>query len=92
MTYYEITQKMKDLSMTPSDWSWLSKYLIETSSVHAVRTQCAAQVYDELVNAYQARKAGKPVVCGADHCGCRYCGYEFRCEYSGFCGHQRGAA
>ena len=42
MTYYEITQKMKDLSMTPSDWSWLSKYLIETGSAH---------VYSELVNA-----------------------------------------
>lgn len=47
MTYYEITQKMKDLKMTTSDWSWLSKYLIETGS---------APVYGELVNAYQARE------------------------------------
>ena len=82
MTYYDITQKMKDLSMTSSDWSWLSKYLIETGSAH---------MYGELVGAYQAREAGKPVICGADHCGCRYCGYEFKCEYSGFCGHQRKA-
>ena len=34
MTYYEITKKMKDLTMTTSDWSWLSKYLIETGSAH----------------------------------------------------------
>ena len=80
MTYYEITQKMKDLKMTTSDWSWLSKYLIEKGS---------APVYGELVNAYQAREAGKQIICSADHCGCRYCGYGFECGYNGFCGHQR---
>ena len=44
MTYYEITKKMKDLTMTPSDWSWLDSYLKETGSSH---------MYGNLVNAYQ---------------------------------------
>ena len=80
MTYYDITQKMKDLTMTPSDWSWLNKYLIEAGSAH---------MYSELVNAYQARKTGKQIICDADHSGCRYCECGFECGYSGFCGHQR---
>lgn len=83
MTYYDITQKMKDLTMTPSDWSWLSKYLIETGSAH---------VYGELVNAYQEREAGRLPICDTDFGLCRYCGYGFKCGYKGFCGHQRKAS
>lgn len=83
MTYYDITQKMKDLTMTPSDWSWLSKYLIETGSAH---------VYGELVNAYKEREAGRLPACGADNSGCRFCGHEFKCGYRGFCSNQRKAS
>ena len=88
MTYYEITKKMKDLTMTPSDWSWLSKYLIETGSAH---------VYSELVNAYQEREAGRLPICviGCNHDFglCRYCrGFRFECGYKGFCSHQRKAS
>ena len=44
MTYHEITKKMKDLTMTPSDWLWLDNYLKETGSSH---------VYGNFVGAYQ---------------------------------------
>ncbi len=83
MTYHEITKKMKDLTMTPSDWSWLSKYLIEKGSAH---------VYSELVNAYQERERGNLPICDTDFGLCRYCGYEFKCWYKGFCSHQRKAS
>ena len=80
MTYYEITKKMKDLTMTTSDWSWLSKYLIETGSAH---------VYSNFVNAYQKREAGKLPICNTDFGLCRYCEVGFNCTYHGFCSNQR---
>ena len=83
MTYYDITQKMKDLTMTPSDWSWLDNYLKEKGSAH---------VYGELVNAYQERERGNLPRCDTDFGLCRYCGFEFKCGYKGFCGHQRKAS
>ena len=83
MTYYDITLKMKDLTMTPSDWSWLDNYLKETGSAH---------VYGKLVNAYQEREAGRLPMCDTDFGLCRYCDYEFKCGYTGFCGHQRKAS
>ena len=83
MTYYDITQKLKDLTMTSSDWSWLSKHLIETGSAH---------VYGELVDAYKAREAGKDIVCDTDHGRCRCCEDGFKCTYYGFCSHQRKAS
>lgn len=83
MTYYEITKKMKDLTMTPSDWSWLDNYLKETGSAH---------VYGELVNAYQERERGNLPICNTDFGLCRYCGYGFKCGYKGFCSHQRKAS
>ena len=83
MTYYEITKKMKDLTMTPSDWSWLSQYLIEKGSAH---------VYGELVDAYQAREAGKDLVCDTDSVLCQFCADGFKCGYKGFCSHQRKAS
>lgn len=83
MTYHEITKKLKDLTMTPSDWSWLSKYLIETGSAH---------VYGEFVDVYKAREAGRLPLCGADHGGCRFCGLELKCGYKGFCSNQRKAS
>lgn len=83
MTYYEITKKMKDLTMTPSDWSWLSQYLIEKGSAH---------VYGELVAAYQEREAGRLPMCDTDFGLCRFCGHEFKCGYKGFCSHQRKAS
>lgn len=82
MTYYDITKKMKDLTMTPSDWSWLDNYLKEKGS---------ANVYSALVNAYQERERGNLPMCDTDFGLCRFCGYGFICEYKGFCSHQRKA-
>lgn len=82
MTYHEITKKMKDLTMTPSDWLWLDNYLKETGSSH---------VYGNFVNAYQEREAGRLPKCDTDFGLCRYCGFRFKCGYKGFCGHQRKA-
>jgi len=92
MTYYEITVKLKDLTMTPADWSWLDNYLKETGHAH---------VYAATVNAYQAREAGKLPKCGTEWGLCRYCavglictykGVGFICTYKGFCSHQRAAS
>ena len=83
MTYHEITKKMKDLTMTPSDWLWLDNYLKETGSSH---------VYGNFVNAYQEREAGRLPKCDTDFGLCRYCGFWFKCGYKGFCGHRRKAS
>ena len=83
MTYHEITKKMKDLTMTPSDWLWLDNYLKETGSSH---------VYGNFVNAYQEHEAGRLPKCDTDFGLCRYCGFGFNCGYKGFCGRQRKAS
>ena len=82
MTYHEITKKMKDLTMTPSDWLWLDNYLKETGSSH---------VYGNFVNAYQERESSRLPKCDTDFGLCRYCGFGFKCGYKVFCGHQRKA-
>lgn len=81
MTYHEITTKLKDLTMTPSDWSWLDNYCKSKSGT-----------YHALVEAYQAREASELPVCDTEFGLCRFCGYEFKCGYKGFCGHQRKAS
>ena len=83
MTYHEITKKMKDLTMTPSDWLWLDNYLKDTGSSH---------VYGNFVDAYQEREAGRLPKCDTDFGLCRYCGFGFKCGYKGFCGHRRKAS
>ena len=89
MTYHEITKKMKDLTMTPSDWLWLDNYLKETGSSHVYDSQ---YVYDNLVNAYQEREASRLPKCDTYFGVCRYCGFGFKCGYKGFCGQQRKAS
>ena len=87
MTYYQITQKLKNLTMTPSDWSWLDNYLKETGN---------PTMYGEFVNAYQEREAGKLPKCDTEWGLCSYCAADctvgFKCTYKGFCSHQRKAS
>lgn len=87
MTYYEITQKLKDLTMTPEDWKWLDDYLHNDESIHHEHIDVDCR-YKEIVNAYQAREEGKHPVCDTMFGTCRYCGKDFICGYKGFCNKQ----
>ena len=82
MTYYEITLKLKDLTMAPADWQWLYGYC---KSKHGDDPN----TYMKILDAYKVRKAGRQPMCDTGFGGCKYCGHEFVCGYRGFCSHQK---
>lgn len=84
MTYYDITLKLKDLTMAPADWQWLYGYC---KSKH----EDDPTAYMNILNAYKVRKAGRQPMCDTGFGGCRFCGHGFVCEYKGFCSQQKAA-
>ena len=84
MTYYDITLKLKDLTMEPADWQWLYGYC---KSKH----EDGPSAYMKILDAYKVRKAGRQPMCDTGFGGCRFCGRGFVCEYRGFCSQQKAA-
>lgn len=84
MTYYDITLKLKDLTMEPADWQWLHGYC---KSKHGDDPSA----YMKILYAYKVRKAGRQPMCDTGFGGCKYCGHGFVCEYKGFCSQQKAA-
>lgn len=86
MTYYEITQKLDNLTMTPADWKWLDEYMKSPSK----DISCSEWTtkYSDIVKAYQAREEAKLPICNTMFGTCRYCGFGFKCGFNGFCNKQ----
>ena len=88
MTYYDITIKLKDLTMTPADWKWLDEYMNgPKDKLHSWTPE-----YHDIVMSYQARERNKRPSCKSVFGLCRYCDHGFKCGYKGFCSNQGRAA
>ena len=71
----EMMKKFKELKMESSDWSKLSNTV-------------NSDEYRSLVNDYQKRENETRPVCDTLFGTCRYCGYDFKCGYKGYCNHK----